>query len=162
MEDAGSHLPHAGVSTVFGLLEMLDDLGGKEDIYEIAQSLNYDLDDLFPVLKAAELLGFVNLHEGDVEMTPLGKEFVDKDVDGRKELLRSRLIEHPVFKEIVSELEASRDHHLSRSFLLEKFETRFSPEESERQLQTVIDWGRYAELVGYNPETEEMYLDQFE
>ena len=27
-------------------------------------------------------------------------------------------------------------------------------------LKTVIDWGRYAELLGYNPETHELYLDQ--
>lgn len=162
-EEAGSsHLPHAGVSTIFGLLEMLDDLGGEDDIYKLAQSLHYELDDMLPVLDAAGALGFVSITEGDVAMTPSGKELVDLDVDGRKELLRSRLMEHPVFKEIVDELEASRDRHISRAFLLEMFEARFSPEESERQLQTVIDWGRYAELIGYNPETEEMYLDEAE
>ena len=155
----GIHLPHAGVSTIFGLLEMLDDLGGEEDIYEIGRSLNYELDDLLPVLEAADALGFVALAEGDIKMTPLGKELVDQDVDGRKELLRGRLLMHAVFMTIVGELNASADRHISRGFLIEMFESRYSPEESERQLQTVIDWGRYAELIGYNPETEEMYLD---
>ncbi len=161
MEDSASgHLPHAGISAIFGLLEMLDDLGDDEDIYKLGQSLNYELDDILPVIEAAELLGFVIIKEGDIAMTPLGKELVEKDVDGRKAVLCERLKEHPVFKEIIVGIRSRRDHQLSRHFLLEMFEAHFSPEESERQLQTAIDWGRYAELIGYNAETEEMYLDE--
>lgn len=159
MEEASS-LPHAGVSTIFGLLEVLDDSGGKEDIFKLAQSLHYELDDLLPVIDAAEILGFASIKEGDIQMTPLGKSIVDEDVDGRKEILREQLLGHPVFKEIINTLESRKDYHLSRSFFLEMFEAHFSPEESERQLTTVIDWGRYAELIGYNPDTEELYLSK--
>lgn len=160
MEDADNHLPHAGISTVFGLLEVLDDLGGREDIFKLAQSLNYELDDLLPVLESAELLGFVTLSKGDIKMTALGKRILEEDVDGRKEILRSQLLEHPIFRQIINALEARRDRHLPRSYFLEMFEAQFSPEESERQLGTVIDWGRYAELLGYSPDTEELYLNE--
>lgn len=157
---ASGHLPHTGISAIFGLLEMLDDLGDEEDVYKLGQSLNYELDDMLPVLEAAELLGFVRIIEGDIAMTFQGKKLVEEDVDGRKEMLRGRLKEHPVFKEIMAAIRSDRDHHISRNSLLEMFEAQFSPEESERQLRTAIDWGRYAELIGYNAETEEMYLDE--
>lgn len=157
---ASGHLPHAGISAIFGLLEMLDDLGDEEDVYKLGQSLNYELDDMLPVLEAAELLGFVRIKEGDIAMTNQGKKLVEEDVDGRKEMLCGRLKAHPVFKEIMAAIRSDRDHHISRNSLLEMFEAQFSPEESERQLRTAIDWGRYAELIGYNAETEEMYLDE--
>ena len=159
-ESAG--LPHAGISTIFGLLEVLDDLSGRDDIFKLAQSLKYELDDLLPVMEAAEMLGFVELQEGDITMTELGKEIVEADVDGRKQLLRARLMEQPIFTEIVSILQERRDKRQSRGFFLELFEDYFSPEESERQLNTVLDWGRYAELLGYNPDTEELYLSEEE
>ena len=159
-ESAG--LPHAGISTIFGLLEVLDDLSGREDIFQLARSLNYELDDLLPVMEAAEILDFVQLEEGDIIMTVLGKEIVDADVDGRKQLLKGRLISRPIFTEIVAILRDRRDKHQSRGFFLELFEDHFPPEESERQLNTVLDWGRYAELLGYNPDTEELYLSEEE
>jgi NitT/TauT family transport system ATP-binding protein len=155
-------LPHAGISAIFGLLEVLDDVSGREDIFKLARSLNYELDDILPVMEAAEIFGFVHLKEGDITMTGLGKEIVDADVDGRKQLLRHRLVNHPIFTEIISILEERRDKRQSRSFFVELFEECFSPEESQRQLNTVLDWGRYAELLGYNPDTEELYLSEVE
>jgi hypothetical protein len=29
-------------------------------------------------------------------------------------------------------------------------------------MKTVIDWGRYTELLGYSPENRELYLDQID
>lgn len=160
MEDDDNHLPHAGISTIFGLLEVLDDLSGREDIFKLAQSLQYELDDLLPVLESAELLDFVTLTKGDIKMTPLGKELVEADVDGRKAILRNQLLGHPIFREIIEAVNARKDRHLPRTDCLEMFEEHFSPEESEKQFSTVIDWGRYAELLGYNPDTEELYLSE--
>src|SRR3972149_6392269 len=137
--DESAGLPHAGISTIFGLLEVLDDLSGRDDIFKLARSLNYELDDLLPVMEAAEILGFVRLEEGDITMTELGKEIVEADVDGRKQLLKTRLMDQSIFIEIVTILQERRDNRQSRGFFLELFEDCFSPEESERQLNTVLD-----------------------
>jgi NitT/TauT family transport system ATP-binding protein len=160
--DEEKGLPHAGISTIFGLLEVLDDLSGREDVFKLARSLNYELDDLLPVLEAAEMLGFVVIQEGDIKMTPLGKQIVEEDVDGRKSILRERLLKQQIFAKIIQALTEKKDHRLSRNYFLDLFEEHFSPEESERQLNTVIDWGRYSELLGYNPDTEELYLGEEE
>ena len=51
-------LPDAGLTLVFGLLELLEDRGGREDGYKIARDLNFKFGDLLKVMKAAEILGF--------------------------------------------------------------------------------------------------------
>lgn len=32
-------------------------------------------------------------------------------------------------------------------------------EDAEKLLNVVIDWGRFAELIGYNADAEEIYID---
>ena len=43
---------------------------------------------------------------------------------------------------------------------LEIFALYLPAEDSEALLRTVIDWGRYAELLGYSPDDQVLYLDQ--
>ena len=50
-------IPDAQLTRVFGLLEMLEDRGGREDGYKIARDLNFKFCDLLKVMKAAEILG---------------------------------------------------------------------------------------------------------
>jgi NitT/TauT family transport system ATP-binding protein len=68
-------LPHARRGAVAGLLEMLADRNGRDDMYRLAAALSFEIDDLLPVVDAAVVLGFAKLEEGDVELTPAGREF---------------------------------------------------------------------------------------
>src|SRR5208282_4363362 len=51
-------LPHARPGGVAGLLELLIDRGGEEDMYHVAENLRLEVDDLLPIIDAARLLGF--------------------------------------------------------------------------------------------------------
>ena len=62
-------LPHARPGGIAGLLELLHDQGGRDDIYRLAEPLAMDVDDLLPIIEAATMLGFAALKEGDVEVT---------------------------------------------------------------------------------------------
>jgi len=68
-------LPHAKPGGMAGLLEFLNDRGGQEDLYHLADELLMEVDDLFPIVEEAVLLGFAQSREGDVEITPAGKAF---------------------------------------------------------------------------------------
>src|SRR5271168_1312688 len=63
-------LPHARTAGVSGLLEILNDGGGHDDLYRLAEKLAMDVDDLLPIIEAATILGFATLIEGDVQITP--------------------------------------------------------------------------------------------
>jgi NitT/TauT family transport system ATP-binding protein len=48
---------------------------------------------------------------------------------------------------------------LPESFFLGLLEQHFSRTEARRQLDTAIDWGRYAELFGFEDDTNEIFLE---
>ena len=50
-------LPHARPGGITGLLELLLDSGGREDLYHVAEKLHLEIDDLFPIIEALHLVG---------------------------------------------------------------------------------------------------------
>ena len=87
-------LPHARVGGIAGLLELLQDRGGREDVYRLAEVLIMDAEDLLPIIEACVLLGFATLKEGDVEITPDGSRFAEADILTRKVLFRQAALHH--------------------------------------------------------------------
>ena len=67
-----------------GLLELIDDNGGKMDIYQLGGNLMMEIDDLFPNIEGISMLGFATVKEGDIFITSLGKELVELDKDESK------------------------------------------------------------------------------
>ena len=57
-------LPHALPGGISGLLELLADRGGRDDLYHLADELNMEVDDLLPAVEAAALLQFAQLRGG--------------------------------------------------------------------------------------------------
>jgi len=81
-------LPHARPGGMAGLLELLLDKGGRDDIYRLADDLAFDIDDLLPIVDAAQLLGFLKIEEGDAAITDTGAEFANSEILRQKELFR--------------------------------------------------------------------------
>src|SRR5271155_4526383 len=90
-------IPDCGLTLVFGLLELLEDRGGREDGYKIARDLNIRFGDLLKVMKAAEILGLVSTPAGDVQLEPLGKRFLEAGINDRKLIVREQLKKHGLF-----------------------------------------------------------------
>ncbi len=152
-------LPDAGLTLVFGLLELLDDRGGREDGYKIARDLNFKFGDLLKVMKAGEILSLVSTPAGDVVLEPLGKKFLEANINERKLMLREQLKKHSLFSYFIRLLHGQEDKSLSREIVLEHLAMLLPTEKPERQFQTMVNWGRYAELFGYNKDEERFYLD---
>ena len=149
-------LPHAAIGMVLGLLELLREKpGGREDLYKLGQPLGYELDDLLPVTEAAKRLALVTVEAGDIHLTEAGRSLALGDEPERKDALRHALRRLQVIDEICGRLSASGIGRVPRARLLEWLQEHFSPGESERQLQTALDWGRYGELFDYDADAEE-------
>ena len=56
---AGQTLPHARPGGITGLLELLLDRGGEEDIYHIAEDLHLEGDDLLPIIEGCHIAGIL-------------------------------------------------------------------------------------------------------
>jgi NitT/TauT family transport system ATP-binding protein len=152
-------LPDAGLTMVFGLLELLQDRGGREDGYKIARDLNIKFGDLLKVMKAAEILGLVSTPAGDVVLEPLGQQFLDAKINERKIIVREQLKKHGLFSYFIRLLHGQENKSLIKEVVLEHLAMLLPSEKPERQFQTMVNWGRFAELFGYNKDEDRFYLD---
>jgi NitT/TauT family transport system ATP-binding protein len=144
-------LPHARPGGMAGLLELLLDKGGKDDIYRLADDLAFEIDDLLPIVDAAQLLGFLTIAEGDAAITASGTEFANSEILRQKELFREAALKHILLlRQIRRALESKSDHTVPEDFFLDLLDEQFSEEECLRQLETAVTWGRYAELFDFD------------
>jgi NitT/TauT family transport system ATP-binding protein len=144
-------LPHARVGDIAGLLELLRDRGGREDLFRLSEELVMNVEDLLPILEACVLLGFALLKEGDVQITPPGIEFADADIQRRKILFREAALEHvTILKQIDSIIKRKADHSIADEFFHDILHKHFSEDEVQRQFETAMNWGRYAEIFDYD------------
>jgi NitT/TauT family transport system ATP-binding protein len=154
-----SMLPHSRPGGIAGLLELLEDRGGRDDVYHLAEQLQFDVDDLLPITEAAALLGFARVQKGDVEITDEGRAFVGADILSRKELFRQAAVGHiPLFRQIDQTLHAKADHSIPLEFFHDLLDEHFSEKEVKRQLATALEWGRYAEIFDYDSASERVVL----
>jgi len=152
-------LPQIGISEILGLVELLISKGGREDIYKLANELQMELGDTLTVIRAAELLGLVNTPGGDVVNEPLGEKVSKSKINARKAIIKEQLVKIPVFAGVLGFLQEKEDHQATRDQLLEKLAELIPNENSEQTFSTLVNWGRYAELFGYNDDSQTFYLD---
>jgi NitT/TauT family transport system ATP-binding protein len=144
-------LPHARPGGIAGLLELLLDKGGRDDIYRLADDLSFEIDDLLPIVDAAQLLGFLSIEEGDAAITGSGTEFANSEILRQKELFRDAALANVLLlRQIRRALESKSDHTVPEDFFLDMLDEQFSEEECLHQIETAVTWGRYAELFDYD------------
>src|SRR5262249_44613930 len=152
-------LPHARPGGIAGLLELLIDSGGTEDLYHLSEKLLMEVDDLFPIVEAAVLLGFAELKEGDVDITPAGKTWAESDIDTQKRLFREAALSRILlFQQIDKTLHQKSDHSIPLELFRDILDEHHPEEEIQRQLETVLSWGRYCELFNYDSAEQRLYL----
>jgi NitT/TauT family transport system ATP-binding protein len=153
-------LPDAPVGLITGLIEMVQDQGGRVDLAEVGAELHSDVNELLPAVEAAELLGFAVARAGDLELTEEGKAFAEATVQEKKEIFRRALLRSIASaREIVVQLEEREGHRMPADAFLDVLERHFSFEEARRQLDTLIGWGRYAEAYSFDELTGDLFME---
>ncbi len=144
-------LPHARAGGVAGLLEMIDDHGGRYDVPRLADDLSFEIDHLLPILDAAQLLGFLDVKEGAAAITEAGAAYARAEGVPRREIFRQAAVEHILLiRQILKAIEAKKDHSVPEDFFHDMLDEQFSEEETMRQLETAVSWGRYAQLFDFD------------
>jgi NitT/TauT family transport system ATP-binding protein len=153
-------LPDATVGGLAGLLEILVAVGGREDLPKLAEQLVFEVDDLLPLVDAAELLGFATVEDADLQITDAGREITAADILTSKELFAEHAYEHaPLVRAICNALATTTDGTLSERFFLDLLRRSFSEQDAQRQLELAIDWGRYGELYEYDAGSGQLIRD---
>ncbi len=155
--DLGSWLPRVSTNLMAGLIETLaaPPYHGRADMPEIARTLHLEVDDLFPIAEVLQYLGFADVREGDVFLTPPARVFAELGTQERKLMFAAHLLRHvPLAARIKSVLNERPGHRAPRVRFEQELEDFLSDSAAEKTLDAVIDWGRYAEIFSYNDQTE--------
>ena len=77
----------------------------------------------------------------------------------RKLIVREQLKQHGLFSYFIRLLHGQPDRSLTKEVVLEHLAMLLPTEKPERQFSTIVNWGRFAELFGYNKDEDRFYLD---
>jgi cobalt-zinc-cadmium resistance protein CzcA len=151
-------LPNVAPAEVIGLLEYVHQRGDEEEIVRIAEETNREFARVVLIIKAAEMLGFVDTPMHMVVVTSRGKRLVEGDVQDRKALWRDQLLTLRLFSELYEVLQRQPDHAVESDFVLETIVTRMPYENYEEVFNTLVLWGRFGDLFLYDPATHQITL----
>lgn len=160
--ELGTWLPQVSTNLMAGLTETLAvaPYNGKADLPEIARTLHLEVDDLFPVAEMLQHLGFAEVREGDIWLTPAGKAFADGDTQERKQMFARHLVRSvPMVARIHKVLNERPGHRAPRVRFEQELEDFLSDSAAEETLEAVINWGRYAEIFSYDDQAEMFSLE---
>ena len=158
----GDRLPQVSTNLMSGLVEVLASApyNGRADLPEIASRLQLEVDDLFPLAEALQLLGLADLEHGDIHLTSTGHIFAEADPEHRKRVFAQRLRANvPLAAHIRRILDERPGHRAPLVRFEPELEDFLTEGAAQETLRTVISWGRYAELFSYDDETEMFNLE---
>jgi len=158
-------LQRVGTNQMAGLMEALvqPPYNGRADLPALAAVLQYEVDELLPLGETLQLLHFAVLEEGDILLTSEGRRFAVAEPEERKQLFAAAMLAHvPLARMVRQVLDERWNHRASAVRFRDELEDHMSPEYAEDTLRTLVAWGRYAELFGYDEEAEQFSLEEVE
>jgi NitT/TauT family transport system ATP-binding protein len=158
----GMALPTVSTNTLAGMIEEIaaPPYDGKADLPALADSLQLEIDELFPVAETLQLLRFAELAEGDIRLTAAGRRFAEMDVDQRKRLFGDHLLAYvPLAQRIRRVLDERPSHNAPATRFREELEDYMSEDYAEMTLRSVTTWGRYGEIFAYDESAQAFSLE---
>ncbi len=141
-------LPYVTPGEVLGLLSLLDD--SDCDIFLLAERLGKEFGAVVNVVKAAELLGFVDTPGQEVHLTALGREVVGGSTDSQKRVVRGQLLKLKLFELVLRLIKVQENQILPDEELLRELQAALPHQKPRPLFRTVLGWGRYAELISHD------------
>lgn len=157
----GIDIPLPAVSTgeLGGLVELLAERGGQDGLAEIADELRYEIDDLLPVVDAAQLLKLARPQGTELRITEQGRRYAGADQLRAKEQFATLAMEAaPLVRRIVRDLRHTGTGAIGTDDILAELRTYYGTDDAQRQLDTAIDWGRYGELFEFDADSGRLLL----
>jgi len=144
-------LPGAQNADMLGLLELLETMGGACDLFQVVAHTHVAFEKVLTTVKGLEMLELVDTPKRSVELTPLGRTFVQGGMDERKRIWRDQLMELKLFRVVMDMLDMT-EGALAREELIQEIASRLPMEDPELTFETIVAWGRFGELFAYRKE----------
>jgi NitT/TauT family transport system ATP-binding protein len=158
----GTIFTHVSPNLVAGLIEAVAaaPYNGTADLPDIASDIQLEVDELFPVAEAMQILRLGELEGGDIKLTHMGKRFAEAELNERKEIFsRALMSQVPLAAHIKRVLDERTSHTAPKRRFLDEVEDHMTEEAAEETLRTMVSWARFAELFSYDDESEVFSLE---
>lgn len=155
-------LPRVSTNSIAGLIEEVDGtpFDGKASMSELAEQLQLEADELFPMAETLQLLRFAELRGAELVLTPSARRYAQGDTDQRKALFAAAVNQHvPLVQHIRRVLDERASHEAPARRFRDELEDYMSEDYADETLRTVTLWGRYAEIFAYDEETDRFSLE---
>jgi NitT/TauT family transport system ATP-binding protein len=149
-------IPLVSVSQILGLMSILHDSPELSNIYDISDEIGKEFGDTIAIVKAAEILEFVETPKQDVRFTELGKRFVAADRVGQRAIFAEQVFKLRLFHIIIALLKEHEEIEADR--VIKDIASALPYDNPEKTFETMIAWGRYAGLMDYNAKTEIVFV----
>lgn len=150
-------LPRTSTSEIVGLLEYLDSQGGADDIFELAAATDHEFGHMMGIVKAAEMLNFVDTPKQAVVLTPEGKRFVQAETEDRKTIWRDQLLKLRLFQDVKTLLQRE-EGEASGDLVREMIIIALPREKYEEMFETMVRWARFGNLFAYEDDADRLSL----
>jgi NitT/TauT family transport system ATP-binding protein len=157
----GMALSVVSTNELAGLMETLSaSPDGKADLPALAEELNFEVDDLFPIAETLQLLRFAEVEQGDIQLTSAGRRFADSNLEDRKRLFAEHLVAYVPLAALIKRVLDERPNHRARAARFsEELEDFMSEDYAETTLKAVVAWCRFAELFAYDEADQSFSLE---
>jgi NitT/TauT family transport system ATP-binding protein len=158
----GMTLPRVSTNTLAGLMEAVaaEPHNGNADLPQLANELQYEADELFPIAEVLQLLRFAELEGGDLKLQPPAFRYINAETDQRKALFGQQLLAYvPMAAHIRRVLDDRATHKAPGSRFRDELEDFMSEEYAAQTLRSIVQWGRYGEVFAYDENADSFSLD---
>ncbi|MGC8496445.1 MAG: AAA-associated domain-containing protein [Thermoplasmata archaeon] len=146
------------VSVIIGFIERVSTFTTPTDLAKLDDDLGMEKTKFFNIVDDAERLGLVQIVDGNISLTDLGQKFSNASIPERKVILKERIKYIEPFQTAILILSMDKDKKMDKNQFLEVMKERFYIENPEEMFDLLINWGRYTQLMGYNIDSNEVYL----
>ena len=153
-------LPNVPVETIVGLLESIEDAQETINVFDLSARIGKEFGETIAIVKAAEMLDLVDTPKDDVLMTQTGWYFLAAPAPARKTLFRQAIIKLRLFQLLTARLAVEPDKRVDAGIVLGELGALLPYDQPPKLFQTLIAWGRYAELVDFDQNANVVYLHE--
>src|SRR6516164_3036397 len=153
-------IPNAPVETIIGLLEIIEDAKETINVFDLSARVGKEFGETIATVKAAEMLNLVDTPKDDVLMSEAGWYFLAASPPARKALFRQAIMKLRLFQMLTSRLAEAPDGRIDADSVLEELAKLLPYDHPAKLLDTIIAWGRYAELIDFDQDTNTVRLHE--
>jgi len=155
-------IPNVPVETIVGLLEIIEDSQETINVFDLSARIGKEFGETIAIVKAAEMLDLVDTPKDDVHMTQLGWYFLAAPLPARKTLFKQAILKLRLFQIVAARLQAAEENRISAEAIREEVSALLPYDQPAKLLETLIAWGRYAEILDYDQDADMLYVPQQE